>query len=51
MEIFGWGLEKMVYTFSMEKHLLITQNIGISLEQNNKKSNEPLTLGLALLGA
>jgi hypothetical protein len=27
----------------MEKHLLITQNLSISLEQNNKKSNEPLT--------
>jgi pyrroloquinoline quinone (PQQ) biosynthesis protein C len=27
----------------MEKHLLITQNMSIRLEQNNRKSNEPLT--------
>jgi hypothetical protein len=43
MEIFGWGPEKMVFTFSMEKHLSITRNIRISLKQHNKKSNEPLT--------
>jgi hypothetical protein len=43
MEIFGWGPEKMVFTFSMEKHLSITRNIRIRLKQHNKKSNEPQT--------